>query len=224
MVSLTIYYLIRPMELHDYLTQFKRYRYTFIFCVLGVVAVTVAYVLIQPERITTILSLHVAREGGAQETQEYQYDGFYRIQADERFADTIVRWLSSPRIVADIYAGVGRNIAMPAEHSLGNVFSARRLSSQYIEVRYTSVTEGIAEKIATSLERVLNERTDALNTGDVNKEGWFRVIVEEPVMYPAHIPWIRVLAGAIIAGVFIGFWAVGVRGSLKENGKGDFQR
>lgn len=207
------------MELKELIQNFKKYRYTFIFIVLFSVAITVFYVFLQPVRYTTILSLHVARTNGEEQVNEYQYDGFYRLQADERFADTIVRWLSSPRIVADIYAGTQKPVIIPAQYDLEKVFSARRLSSQYIEVRFTTSNQAISAYLSESLNRVLNERTENLNAQSNGDQDWFRIIVEEPVVYPYHIPWTKLLLGSSVVGVVLGFWAVSLRAYFEEDVK-----
>jgi len=200
------------MELRDFLKTFRAEWPVFAGVVFAVIAAAAGYVWLQPERFTTVLSIHIARTSSPVQTEDYRYGDFYRLQADERFADTVVRWLESPRIVADIYSGTGREVAMPAEYALGKVFSARRLSSQYVEVRFSAASPKIAESLSASLSRVLNERTKSLNAGET--QGWFRLEVEDPVIYPAHTPWGRILAGAVCVGVLLGIWAVGLRGYL----------
>lgn len=90
--------------------------------VASTVGIVVLFLLLQPVRYTTVLSLHVGRVHNETQAEEYHYDDFYRLQADERFADTLVRWLASPSIVADIYSGIGRSVVMPAEYELPKIF------------------------------------------------------------------------------------------------------
>ncbi len=199
------------MELKEFIQEIRKQWKFFSLITIGIVITTIFYVFLQPVRYTTILSLHIARSGSGNQTNEYQYDDFYRLQADERFADTIVRWLSSPRIVADIYKETGREVATPSEHTLGKVFSAKRLSSQYIEVRFTTATEDIAQTLTTSLEKILNQRTIDLNSGTSQNNDWFRIIVEKPIIYPYYIPWTKIIGGSLLVGMVLALWGVGLR-------------
>lgn len=199
------------MELKEFIQEIHKQWKLFSLLIIGTVFTTIFYVFLQPVRYTTILSLHIARSGSGTQTNEYQYDDFYRLQADERFADTVVRWLSSPRIVADIYKETGRDMSVPAEHTLGNVFSAKRLSSQYVEVRFTTSTQEIAETLTNSLEKILNQRTADLNSEASQNNNWFRIIVEKPVIYPYYIPWTKILLGSLLVGTILAMWGVGLR-------------
>jgi hypothetical protein len=73
----------------------------------------------------------------------------------------------------------------------------------------------MAESLSTALDRVLNERTENLNASNNEESGWFRVVVEEPVIYPSHTPWMRIIIGAICGGVVLGLWIVGIIGYRK---------
>jgi uncharacterized protein involved in exopolysaccharide biosynthesis len=204
------------MELKEFIQEIRKQWKFFSLFIIGTIFITIFYLLLQPVRYTTILSLHIARSGSGSQTNEYQYDDFYRLQADERFADTVVRWLSSPRIVADIYKETGRNISVPAEHTLGKVFSAKRLSSQYIEVRFTTATQETAETMTSSLEKILNQRTKDLNSEAFQNNNWFRIIIEKPVIYPYYIPWTKILLGSLLVGIVLAMWAVGLRSYFIE--------
>lgn len=199
------------MELRDFVKYVRKYKVLFFGVVSGVMLISYAFLALQPLQYTTILSLHVARSHSGEQSNEYQYDGFYRLQADEQFADTVVRWLASPRIVSDIYSGAGRDIRIPAEYELDGVFSAKRLSSQYIEVQFTTSTKMMAENLSKSLDAVINEKTRALNMNTEDERMWFRVLVDDPVIYETHIPWNRVMGGAFLVGVFLALWAVALR-------------
>lgn len=204
------------MELKEFFKKLNTYKFTFFLIVFSVVGLVVTYLLVQPVRYVTVLSLHVGRTHSDEQIQEYQYDDFYRLQADEKFADTLVRWLSSPSIVADIYSGVGKNISIPSEHQLPKIFKAKRLSSQYIEIRYTTSTKKIAQDLAISLEKVINQRTENLNVESKKNIAWFRVVVERPITYPYYIPWIQVLLGSLAVGIVFGLWGVGLRIHFEE--------
>ncbi|MEI6650878.1 MAG: hypothetical protein WCL23_05630, partial [Candidatus Moraniibacteriota bacterium] len=94
------------MEFRDFCTIFAHRRNVF-FSVFGVFLVVSALVFrLQPSRFETSLTVNVAR-AGAQATTDYTYDQFYRLQADERFADTVVRWIAAPSVRKEIATSAG---------------------------------------------------------------------------------------------------------------------
>lgn len=168
----------------------------------------------------TVLSLHIARsqaQAGKGVSEEYRYGDFYRLQADERFADTVVRWLLSPGIVSDVLrqAGIYRKDA--SVKSFSQFFSPKRLSSQFIEVRFFSPDNNDGSKIAGALRDVLNREAQNLNVGsDKNVDGWFVVLVDEPTTYLYDPGFSRILLFSSTLGIFSGLCAVFVRYAWKE--------
>jgi hypothetical protein len=181
----------------------------------------------QPQDLTVNVLLNVTRLG-ADTSSEYQYHDFYRLQADERFADTVVQWLASPRIVIDIDAEASRRIGGLADN-MGSfltpsarryhLFKAERLSSQMIEVSFTvpKVVVGINASVAPldrvrtmALLGVLNQETALLNQGQ-NEPSWFTLIGNEPVSIDARFGAGFVFLIAGIAGILLGGWVVLVR-------------
>ena len=158
----------------------------------------------QPERYSTSLTLNVARAGVTPETDE-NFAGFYRLQADERFGDTIVRWLESPRVVENILVTAG-DAGTQSEKALRAVFNGTRLSSQVVEVQYVSATPEQAAARAASILTVLNALTDELNVDDEGQ--WFRILGEEPIIRPYEKSFGFALTLSILVGLFIGFLSV----------------
>mgnify|MGYP003512059204 FL=1 len=155
------------------------------------------------------LLLNIGR-AGVSETTDYTYDSFYRLQADERFADTVVRWLTTPRVVEDIYYESRLNPTGLDAKALGAVFSAGRLSSQMITVKYGGADPKVLEELARSAVTVLNRYTDTLNT-EAREKSWFVVIGSDPVIRERHISPELALGVGLVLGLFVGFWLVLIR-------------
>lgn len=173
----------------------------------SIVLIGVVWQQSQRALVQSDLMLNVTR-GGTDESPDYQYHDFYRLQADERFADTVVRWLGAPRIVNDI---VDQSVQTKTQSS---VFSksvlAERLSSQMIRVTYKASDEAEAYALAQSIVTRLNEETNLLNK-DQQEKTWFVIVGEQPVVTDGRISLISVLFLALVLGLFIGFWVVLVR-------------
>lgn len=185
------------MELAEYIRIFWKHRQLFTKTVVGFSIAAYAIFLVQPIRYQTEITMNVARSG-ERATADYAYDDFYRLQADERFADTVVRWLQSPRIVA--------GIAKEANVSDSIFFQADRLSSQVIRVRYTTRDEASARRIAPTLFDVLNAEAVSLNQ-DAVTAGWFTLTGEMPSIADGRISWTVLVGSGLFLGLFFGFFA-----------------
>lgn len=190
------------MDLREFLNVFWKYRILFLGTALVFVMAGFAVQLLQPVRFATEITMNVARSG-VRMTTEYAYDDFYRLQADERFADTVVRWLESPRIVSDIL-----HTAKRGGETIS--FDADRLSSQVIRIRFVSRDEKTAEAVSRALFEVLNRETASLNR-DRKEEGWFMLLGETPSISDARFGMARALLVSGCLGIFFGFLIVLLR-------------
>jgi uncharacterized protein involved in exopolysaccharide biosynthesis len=192
------------MDFREYwLLLKKEYRFFWVI-VLGLWLLSALWLTTQPVRYQGTLLLNVGRTA-SEASAEYSYDSFYRLQADERFADTLVRWLANPRIVSDILASAGTTADFYTEQSLTRQFQAKRLSSQVVEVRYGAATREALEKYAEAIIGTTQKYTESLNGTQVN---WFRVVGSDPVIRDARIPAWPFLLISLAAALFIAFWAV----------------
>lgn len=183
------------MELREILEIFLARRRVF-FWTLGCFLVGgLLFWEMQPISYRADITMNVARSE-MRETNDYSYDSFYRLQADERFADTVVRWLESPRILSDIKREAGENLA--------SQISADRLSSQVIRVQFRVPERNIVDPITQSMFRVLNHEAKSLNTGP-DPAGWFVLVGDVPVVSDARFSFVRTLLFSGAIGVFFGF-------------------
>lgn len=191
---------VDPMELKEIIKIFWKYRITFLAVTVSVMAVAFAWHFLLPQNYATSLMLNVTRSG-TQQTGEYAYDDFYRLQADERFADTVVRWLGDSRTVTDIYSSA--KVSLHPSESL----RAKRLSSQMISVTFASPNIEDAKKTASSIVDVLNKQTEELNKLQ-KQETWFVVLGSEPVITVAGWPLFKIFVTSLLLGMFLAFWTV----------------
>lgn len=97
------------MELRDVLQIVRRDGMTFLGALALMLVAGALFFVLQPRDYKTTLILNVTRDtyvaSGA-----YEYDQFYRLQADERFADTVVQWISSASLTKRVFADDGAKI------------------------------------------------------------------------------------------------------------------
>ncbi len=192
------------MDFREYWLILKREHRFFWTLVLGFWLLSAIWLVAQPVRYQGTLLLNIGRSGSDPGT-EYSYDSFYRLQADERFADTLVRWLSNPRIVADILAEAGTTADFYSEKALSKHFHAKRLSSQVVEVRYSASTREAISRYSEAIVKVTEDYTESLND---TQENWFRIVGSDPVIRDARTPAWPFLLISLAVSLFIAFWAV----------------
>jgi capsular polysaccharide biosynthesis protein len=197
------------MEFKEYLKIFKRHIKLFVAIIVAVVLGTFAYFIFRSESWATSLSLNITR-AGTQETPDFKYDDFYRLQADEKFAETVVEWLKNPRVVYDIYSDAGVYSKNFTIGFLSKSFRSEKLSSQMVSVNFSSPDEKTARKTAQAIAKTISQNTENLNR-DQKENTWFEIIAHDPIIMKRTYEPENVLFLSLLAGIFLGFWVVMVR-------------
>jgi uncharacterized protein involved in exopolysaccharide biosynthesis len=194
------------MELRAFIYIFFLHKKLFVGIILASVVCGIGVFLLQQERYDVSLTLNIARAGEIPKSSEH-YAAYYRLQADERFAETVVRWLQSPRIVEDVIRTVGDNPKLFSEKKLRIMFRAVRVSSQVVDVRFTVPNQRDATAYAEAILAAVNAQTGTLNLAEEEPQ-WFRVLGEDPVVRPHEKSLFYFTALALLAGLFLAFVAV----------------
>ncbi len=205
------------MELKNLIKIFRKNWTLFALTIFIVLAIGAGYKYFKDSRPITYdvsLLLNVTREN-IQSTDNYRYDDFYRLQADERFADTVVRWLENPRIVSNIYNETGKVSGGIDLNQLSKVFKAKRMSSQMIDVRYAAQSASDAQEISLALTQVVNKEIKELNQSQ-KEDSWFKIIGDEPVIKESKIEWKNILLIFSALGIFLAIWTVLLKHYLSQ--------
>lgn len=192
------------MDIREYWSILQKDIRFFATVVAGLWLLSLIWFALQPVSYSGTLLLNVGRTASEQPT-EYSYDNFYRLQADERFADTLVRWLANPRVVSDIMVLAGTTPELYSEKALSRSFQAKRLSSQVVEVRYSASTRDAVYRYAEAIVTTTQKYTEGLNGTQVN---WFRVSGSDPIVRDARVAAFPFLLLSFLLSLFIAFWAV----------------
>lgn len=181
------------MELRKFLSIYSRHRFLGIGIIVGSLIIGFIFFLFQEQTYETSLQLNVTR-GYAKKSDAYEYDHFYRLQADERFADTVVQWIKSPSMNNQLFVQNGH-------------LTAKRLSSQMVVVTYVTDSVKDAEVVAKKLVTALNETSYKLNAKQ-KSDNWFVVIGEDPVVAQNAYTWFFVMMVSFALGICAAFWGV----------------
>lgn len=193
------------MELKEYIAILRQNSRLFGITVFVTVAISLVYFLVQPTTYGVSLTLNITR-GGSQQVNAYKFDDFYRLQADEKFADTVVEWLRSPWLVTEIYRSADLELQDASLAQLRKVLRAEKRSAQTVEVGFSTGTREDAKKIAKAVSKVLAKQTAALNK-DQREAAWFELVPQEAVIVKdsVNLVWVMLMSTAV--GIFLAFWA-----------------
>ncbi len=114
---------------------------------------------------------------------DYEYDGFYALQATDLFAQTLTGWLGSPEVVARVYEQAKLALPTTSVRRLARLFTSRKLSGQLVEIRIRVQSDDEARRLASALAAVIEERVAAVNVAG-QRGLTFHVVAGEPLIVP----------------------------------------
>lgn len=193
------------MSFYEFIQLFEERRRTFLM-VLGVVLFGAVLVFqFQKPCYRTELLLTVTRTS-VQSLPEYGYDHFYRFQADERMAESLVQYLSSETGKRDV-----AEQAKLAEDAFRNYTTSKlkavRLGTNIVKIEFTTPERGVAGQVSEALSSMANQYLFNLNE-DARQKEWFTVVDTVPVTQSKQWSLAYVMITGLAAGVFLGFWSV----------------
>ncbi|MEP7162873.1 MAG: hypothetical protein ABI747_03865 [Candidatus Moraniibacteriota bacterium] len=191
------------MTLSQFLAIFSSRQKLCLTILVGALLLSLAMYRLQSQSYSVTLLLSVARSS-SDETPDYKYDQFYRLQADERFADTIVRYLGTEVGKRDIVTRADLS-PLDASDFFEHSIQASRLSSQIVTVSARTRTIRAGEKIAASLPEAVNGYAASLNR-EARVGNWFLVVPSDSVIVEGRFSWRLAVTIGLLVGLFLAFW------------------
>ncbi|MBW6440659.1 hypothetical protein K0B03_01330 [Patescibacteria group bacterium] len=168
------------MELKAYIKIIKK-DYKLIFAVAFVVAFsTFIFLSLQPTRYETSLSLLLSKDK-SQQTDDFKYDGYYALKASETLADSITQWAKSPELVNAVYQKAEVDGGFQNLKSYSKKFSAKKMSPQFVEVKFETKNIKEAEKISVAIIAEMNNKVQKIEE-DSNGEIAFLISNKNPII------------------------------------------
>lgn len=193
------------MELRDFIRLFIRRR-TLIAWIMGAALIIGFFgYRLQTQWYEGAVLLSVTRQA-AETTPEYQYDQAYRLQADERMADTLARYLESEIGRRDTARRVPFTGIRETEFIESQV-SAIRLSSNLVQVSFAATTPTEAESIAEAFFKTGEYYVASLNEQAGNRN-WFTLVSSDPYAKDGRYTLLVALGVALVLGAIAAFWTV----------------
>lgn len=193
------------MELRDFLQIFIRRRSLMAWIIAAAIVIGFLSYRLQTQWYEGTVLLSVTRQA-AEATPEYQYDQAYRLQADERMADTLARYLESEVGRRDTarqvpFAGVRETEFIESK------ISALRLSSNLVQVNFVAMTPTEAEQIAEAFAETGERYVASLNEQAGNRN-WFTLVASDPYAKDGRYTLLVALGVAFVLGAIVAFWTV----------------
>ena len=166
------------ISLSEIFLIYKVHRKIFWLTVLMVFFLGMSVDALTSQTYKSVLLLDIVRSQKVSQSQEYDYDNYYRLEADKQFAETVAAWLKSPRLVEDIFqsASLASNMSLRDKE---RYFAVSRISPQSLRVTYNVINPTIANILAENIIKQINQRALGLNK---EFQGyWFEVKGEKPV-------------------------------------------
>ncbi len=183
------------------------------FVVLVTLIALVASITAKPKYVAS-LSIVVNRVN-QQITQDYQYDGYYALQASDLFSQTLLSWFLTPSVLVEFYQRAGLDAPLTSTTALTSRFRARKFAAQNIVVQFTEKSRADAEKLAQAISEVVKERSADLDR-TATGEATFEVVPAQPVIVEQkpNVPFTTAMA--FLASVLVSFAFVWAARYLKE--------
>lgn len=205
------------MELKQYIKIIKQHIKLVAAVLILVGTFAFVFSAIRPITYETSLSLLISRTT-IQETEDYKYDGYYAIQANDLFANTTVGWLKSPEIVVAIYKEAGVSLSAENLRKLEKNFKAFKTSPHSVEVKFKSKTKKDAQSVVKAAVSVLEKKTKIIGRTS-QEEIAFSIIGSEPVIVEKKPNLILNTMVGLISGIFLGILLVFSKEYFKESNK-----
>lgn len=157
-----------------------------------------------PVKYESSLSFSV-NQVNKQETTDYQFDGYYAIQASDLFSETIVSWFQTPSFLLEVYNKAGVDPRITSLDGFTSRFKMRKFSSQNLVLKFTEVSEEEAMKLSDAIIQHVEERAGELNQ-NAELEALFEVVGSDPVIVKKDLTvGMGMLYGAVAAFVLLVF-------------------
>jgi hypothetical protein len=168
----------------------------------------VIFAITRPTTYTASIAFTINRIN-KQPTAEYQFDGYYALQASDLFSDTVVSWFLTPSSIVDMYDRAGINPNVTSLSSLTSRFNIKKFSAQNLNVKFTALSQSEADKLASAVIQTVQDKTTSLNQS-ADRKALFEAVGSKPVIVANSKGTIIAGIVGIIIGLFLDVLLIGL--------------
>ncbi len=170
---------------------------------------------LQPIKYETSLSLLLSKDR-SQLTDDFKYDGYYALEASGILADSIVQWVKSPELISSVYQKAQIDGNFKNLKSYTKKIIAKKMSSQYIEVKFETNNIDQANKISIAIVDEINGKIQKMKN-DSEEEIAFLISNENPITIKKEQNIFLNSIVGLISGVMLGIFLVFFRRYFKAD-------
>ena len=150
------------MDLKQSIEPIVRYWWLILVTIVATMLLIVIFDKAQPASYDGAVTLLVKQTlPSSEEGNDYKYDGYYAVMANQTFADTIESWLESPSFVAEVYQNAGLDIPNNIS-TLSGRFIIDKVVSQSVSVRVLAGSKEEADIMMNSLVETVKMHIESL--------------------------------------------------------------
>lgn len=169
---------------------------------------------LQPVKYETSLSLFLSKDK-SQMTDDFKYDGYYALETSGIIADSIVQWIKSPELVNSVYQKAQIDGNFKNLKSYAKKITAKKMSPQYIEVKFETNNIDQADKISTAIIDKINNKIQSIKK-DSEGEIAFLISNENPITIKREQNIFLNSIIGLISGIILGIFFVFFKRYFKE--------
>ena len=153
--------------------------------------------------------------------EDFKYDGYYAVLANQQLSDTLETWLVSPDVVDEIYQRAGINPPTSLD-ALSNVFNINKEVSQSIKVVMNTSTADEAERVLKAMIDIMREKVEGMIVSYDNRP-IFTVSSTQVLVLPHEIDY-RLqygvgIAGGLLVGLLLAYFVYALREEVGKKKK-----
>lgn len=195
------------MELREVFQIIKRKLWLVIIIVVVLVGIAVYYSFNQKDsyETSTIITVQTNKE----KTDQYQYGGYYAIQASDLFINTMTGWIKSSIFAAEIYKNSNIEFDFAKIRDLSKNIYSQKIPPQNMLLAVTEDTPEKSKAIAENTIKLIKDKISQLSLV-ANSAANFEIVNSDPVTIPIkpNIPFNLVVAfiiSLVISLIFVFF-------------------
>jgi uncharacterized protein involved in exopolysaccharide biosynthesis len=185
---------------------------------LAIVALATVWFFSQPSKYEAFLSVEISRDS-LEETKDYQYNQYYRLLADEKFADTVTQWSKDPEIVKTIFQEAKVPLELNSLRQASKILNGERLTANYIQIKFSTNNEERAERIITAIKNNFSKKTEELNQSSQDKN-WFKLVFGDSLIVLKKNSFSLIFFASFIFGLMSAMLVVLLRHYWQEDDEG----
>lgn len=200
------------MEFKQYLKITKKHKGLFL-SLWGLTVTVVALVFFfhpWQKGYESSFSFDISRLGSAELElleEDYQYNQYYKLEANDMFAETINRWLMDPAMTGEILKEAKVAADFNSIKNSSKFFKAERLAPGFVQVYFSAESPTQAKEIFAASRNVLSRKVELLNE-EAQELDWFYLIFSDVVIMERSFEKMPFVLAGLFGGLLVAIFGV----------------